>query len=212
MKYYESDCAACGGQAVLTTPRLLLRRLTAADAPALLAFMAKPEVMYAWEHGFTREDVDSWIARQAARYDADGYGYWALVERSSGALVGQAGLMKSCIHGQGCVEVGYLLAPHRWGRGYAAEAARACLAYAFGPLGLDEVWASIRPTNEASLRVARALGMTPCGSHTVVYRGKPMPHLLLCAVRPARPSEAGGTAAEGCGREPRVAAEEAAEV
>ena len=120
--------------------------------------------------------------------------------------------MKSRIHDRDCVEVGYLLAPHRWGRGYATEAARACLAYAFGPLGLDEVWASIRPTNEASLRVARALGMTPCGSHTVVYRGKPMPHLLLRAVRPARPSEAGGTAAEGCGREPRVAAEEAAEV
>ena len=52
-----------------------LRRLTAADAGALLAFMQKPTVMYAWEHGFTREDVDSWIERQTARYRTDGYGY-----------------------------------------------------------------------------------------------------------------------------------------
>lgn len=186
MEPYDFDPALGSGQVVIATPRLLLRRLTAADAGALLAFMQKPTVMYAWEHGFTREDVDSWIERQTARYRTDGYGYWGIMLRGGERLIGQAGLMKSLIDGRERVEVGYMLDDACWGRGYATEAARACLAYAFGPLGVDEVFASIRPSNGPSLRVARALGMTACGSHTVVYRGQAMPHLLFRAVRPDR--------------------------
>lgn len=186
MEQHDFKEAPCGRPVVMATPRLLLCRLTPADADALLAFMGKPAVMYAWEHGFSREEVDEWIARQTARYRADGYGYWGLVAREGGALIGQAGLMKSLIGGRETVELGYMLDDACRGRGYATEAARRCLAYAFGPLGLDEVCASIRPSNEASLRVARALGMTACGSHTVVYRGQAMPHLLFRAVRPDR--------------------------
>ena len=81
MEPYDFDPALGSGQVVIATPRLLLRRLTAADAGALLAFMQKPTVMYAWEHGFTREDVDSWIERQTARYRTDGYGYWGIMLR-----------------------------------------------------------------------------------------------------------------------------------
>lgn len=183
MEPYDFDPALGSGQVVIATPSLLLRRLTAADAGALLAFMQKPTVMYAWEHGFTREDVDSWIERQTARYRTDGYGYWGIMLRGGERLIGQAGLMKSLIDGRERVEVGYMLDDACWGRGYGTEAARACLAYAFGPLGVDEVFASIRPSNGPSLRVARALGMAEWGSHTVVYRGKRMPHLLFRARR-----------------------------
>lgn len=163
----------------METERLVIRRLTMQDTEALLAIMGKPEVMYAWEHGFTHADVVQWIGRQLARYRDDGYGYFALELKGEGKVIGQAGLMKTAINGREAVELGYILDDSYWHRGYAVEAARECLRYASADLGLAEVYCSIRPQNTASIRVALALGMKQCGSHTVIYRGKEMPHLLF---------------------------------
>ena len=58
----------------METERLVIRRLTMQDTEALLAIMGKPEVMYAWEHGFTHADVVQWIERQLATAT----GIWAM--------------------------------------------------------------------------------------------------------------------------------------
>ena len=79
----------------METERLVICRLTMQDTEALLAIMGKPEVMYAWEHGFTHADVVQWIERQLARYRDDGYGYFALELKGEGKVIGQAGLMKT---------------------------------------------------------------------------------------------------------------------
>ena len=163
----------------METERLVIRRLTMQDTEALLAIMGKLEVMYAWEHGFTHADVVQWIGRQLARYRDDGYGYFALELKGEGKVIGQAGLMKTAFNGREAVELGYILDDSCWHRGYAVEAARECLRYASADLGLAEVYCSIRPQNTASIRVALVLGMKQCGSHTVIYRGKEMPHLLF---------------------------------
>ena len=163
---------------VMETERLLIRRITRKDMDALLAIMGKPEVMYAWEHGFTKKDVRKWINRQLTRYRKDGFGYFAVILKESGKLIGQAGLMKSAINGNEAVELGYILDNTYWHNGYGTEAARACLEYAFGELELKTVCCSIRSENVASIRVAERLGMTLCGSHTVIYNEKEMPHLI----------------------------------
>lgn len=163
---------------VMETERLLIRRITRKDLDALLAIMEKPEVMYAWEHGFTKKDVRKWINRQHTRYRKDGFGYFAVILKESGALIGQAGLMKSTINGNEAVELGYILDNRYWHNGYGMEAARACLEYAFEELGLKTVYCSIRPENVASIRMAEKLGMTLCGNHTVIYNEKEMPHLI----------------------------------
>lgn len=161
---------------VMETERLSLRRLTRQDLDALCRIMGKPEVMYAWEHGFSRSEVRKWINRQLTRYKKDGSGYLALVLKETGTIIGQAGLMKSEINGSEETEAGYILDDACWHKGYATEAAGRCLEYAFSCLGLDSVCCSIRPENEASVRVAERLGMKRCGSHTVLYNGKDMPH------------------------------------
>ena len=163
---------------VMETERLLIGRITRKDMDALLAIMGKPEVMYAWEHGFTKKDVRKWINRQLTRYRKDGFGYFAVILKESGKLIGQAGLMKSTINGNEAVELGYILDNAYWHYGYGMEAARACLEYAFEEFGLKTVYCSIRPENVASIRVAKKLGMTLCGSHTVIYNEKEMPHLI----------------------------------
>lgn len=163
---------------VTKTERLVIRQLTGKDVNALLAIMKKPEVMYAWEHGFVKGEVRKWINRQLVRYHRDGFGYYALCLKENGTVIGQTGLMKSTINGNEKVELGYILDNTYWHQGYALEAARACLDYAFHRLELASVVCSIRPGNEASIRVAERLGMTLCGEHTVIYRGKEMPHLI----------------------------------
>ena len=166
---------------VMETERLLIRRITRKDMDALLAIMGKPEVMYAWEHGFTKKDVRKWINRQLIRYRKDGFGYFAVILKESGALIGQAGLMNSTLNGNETVELGYILDNTYWHNGYGTEAARACLEYAFGELELKTVCCSIRPENVASIRVVERLGMTLCDNHTIIYNEKEMPHQIYVA-------------------------------
>ena len=163
---------------ILETERLAIRKLTHDDFRTLYAIMGKPEVMYAWEHGFSEDDVQDWIERQLVRYTKDGIGYFALILKESRKLIGQVGLMRTTMNGNEVVEIGYILDDSYWHNGYATEAAASLIAYAFDILELPAVYCSIRPENKASIRVAKQFGMKSCGSHTVVYRSKEMPHII----------------------------------
>src|SRR4051812_27440205 len=132
--------------------------------PAAHRIYTDPEVMRYVGHGpvsgmaQTRGMLGAYAAHQVVH----GYSFWAVMERATGTLIGDAGLFLS--QGTGPeVEVGYTLARAYWGRGYATEAARACLDAAFGPLGLEDVIALVVPDNARSLRVVARLGMTPDG-------------------------------------------------
>lgn len=178
------DKIATRPASVMETERLIIREITPMDMDALVALMGKPEVMYAWEHGFDKKEVCQWMNRQFVRYRRDGYGYFALILKEGRRFIGQAGLLKSVINGNEVVELGYILDDTHWHCGYATEAARRCLRHAFEELDLPEVYCSIRPENVASIRVAEAIGMKPCGSHTIIYKGKEMPHLLYRSEKP----------------------------
>lgn len=166
---------------VTETDRLIIRKLTRGDLEALYAIMSKPEVMYAWEHGFTKTEVRQWINRQLSRYKKDGFGYFAVISKESGKLIGQAGLMRSEFNGTPVVELGYILDNLYWHHGYATEASEALLEYGFQQKHLDSIYCSIRPMNGSSIRVAERLGMKLCGEHIVNYRGQDMPHLIFVA-------------------------------
>ena len=92
-----------------------------------------------------------WPAQQQ-RYRQDGFGLWAVVLRSTGEMVGQAGLTWQDCEGQPVLEVGYLLKKRFWHQGYASEAARACRDYAFRVLGAEKVSSIIKTDNLASIR------------------------------------------------------------
>jgi RimJ/RimL family protein N-acetyltransferase len=115
---------------VMETERLTIRKFISDDLPALHAIMEKPEVMYAWEHGFTRSEARKWLNRQLTRYRKDGYGYFAVILKETGELAGQAGLMKNEIGGSEVVELGYIFDDRFWKQGYGLEAAKACVEYA----------------------------------------------------------------------------------
>lgn len=172
------------GSMILSTPRLMLRELTADDLPALRAILQDDETMRAYEGAFDEAMVQAWLQRMLDRYRDHGFGMWAVVLRETGEMIGQCGLTMQHILEEDVVEVGYLFQRAHWHRGYAIEAAAACRDHAFDVLGVDRVYAQIRDTNLASMNVAIRLGMTVRGRFVKHYRGVDMPHLAFAVDRP----------------------------
>jgi [ribosomal protein S5]-alanine N-acetyltransferase len=159
----------------LETARLSLRPFAAVDRGAIHAVYADPEVMRYVGHGAHRTPAET---ARALRGYADslatrGYGFVAVVERATGAVVGDAGLHPLAGRGPD-VELGYTLARSAWGHGYATEVGGALVAHAFEALGMPRVMAQVEPANAASRRVVEKLGMTERGMRLAYGR----PHLL----------------------------------
>lgn len=178
---------------ILETPRLRLRELTQADRPALSAILQDEQTMYAYEGAFCDSEVQEWLDRQIDRCRRWGFGLWAVERKGSGEVIGQCGLTLQPWRGREVLEVGYLFQRAFWHRGYATEAARACMDYAFRELGAEEVSSIIRDTNTASRRVALRNGMEPVDRWTKHYRGVDMPHIRYAARRPPEAAESGDT-------------------
>jgi RimJ/RimL family protein N-acetyltransferase len=157
----------------LQTPRLVLRELETDDLDVLAALLGDPEVLRHWPHPLSREEAAEWIARQRQRYADDGYGYWLLLERATGQPVGQAGLMECEVDGVSELGLGYIVARAHWRRGFATEAAAACLAHGRDVLHRRPI-ALIRPQNTPSIGVALKLGLRP--GRTTIYAE--LPHVV----------------------------------
>lgn len=168
---------------LLETPRLILRDLTDADAPALHRALGDPLAMAAYEHGFDLDETRDWITRQHERYTRDGFGLWAVVLRETGELIGDCGITTQRIDDESVIEVGYHLVRDHWHRGYAVEAASACVEWAFNTLEVDDVYAKVRDTNLPSMNVAIRLGMTVRRRFITHYRDIDMPHLAFAVSR-----------------------------
>jgi RimJ/RimL family protein N-acetyltransferase len=148
---------------LLCTERLRLRPWTtsAEDLARLDDIYSRDEVTR-WLGGRSALTPAELVARWAAVSEADRrYGCWA-IEPLDGRPVAGTVLFKPLPNGVGEVEVGWHLHPDSWGHGFATEAARAVIGRGF-ELGLPEVYAVVRPGNEASLAVCRRLGMQPLG-------------------------------------------------
>jgi [ribosomal protein S5]-alanine N-acetyltransferase len=94
-----------------------------------------------------------------------GFSFGAVVERTTGTVIGDAGLIRLAFRGPE-VELGYRLKVPYWGKGYATEVARAWLAYGFDELALDRIVGVTNPDNVASQRVLEKIGMHREGTTT----------------------------------------------
>ncbi len=100
--------------------------------------------------------------------DAPGLGWWAIVEKATGEVLGNVGLQRAQ-HPPNDVELAYHLRYDAWGRGIATEAARHAIDYALKVLRVPRVIAAIVPENRRSQRVAERLGLRKIG--TVTHAG-----------------------------------------
>ena len=148
----------------IDTDRLTVRPfLPQSDSRAMTVVYCDPEVMRFVPGGAladeeaVRAKLESY-ARAQAEY---GFSSWALVERETGRLIGDVGF--GIFRPTGDIELGYTLARDCWGRGYATEAARACLIAALASLDAPRIIAVVDMANEASLRIPERIGMTRIG-------------------------------------------------
>ena len=141
----------------LETERLLLRMWREADFEAYAEICADPEVMrYLGGKPFSRMEAWRHMAVLVGHWQLRGYGHWAVEEKASGKFIGRIGFLNP--EGWPGFEIGWTLARHAQGKGYATEGARRALEYAFTEMDRDHVISLINPLNAASICVAERLG------------------------------------------------------
>ena len=163
----------------IETERLVIRGFDAADADPMAAVYGDPDVMQHVCTGLLDRDGTEKLLEQYRRaQDEHGFSTWAVVEKESGAVVGDVGFGLFAPTGE--PELGYTLATAVWGRGYGLEAASACVVAAFAYLPHRRIVAKIELENARSLRLAERLGMRTVDTISVDGR----PHLLVAVERP----------------------------
>jgi RimJ/RimL family protein N-acetyltransferase len=150
-------------QPILNTPRLILRELTLADAPAVHRLAGEREVAATTRlipHPYPEGLAEDWISGLADRY-AKGENASFAITLKDGPLIGAIGLLINL--GDNHAELGYWIGKPFWNQGYCTEAARAVVAYGFESVNLQRVFANYFAINPASGRVMAKLGMQPEG-------------------------------------------------
>ena len=148
----------------LETERLVLRRFTEADVDNLFDLDRDPDVMRFLNGGKpTPRDVieNEILPRFLHSYERfAGYGYWAAIEKSTGAFLGRFGFAPREGSSPHDVALGYRLRKSAWGKGYATEGSRALIRKGFAELGVERVFATTYQDNLASRRVMEKAGLT----------------------------------------------------
>ena len=145
---------------VLQTERLILRSYQESDLNAYYEMMADPDITRYLVPGHPMSPREAWrsIAGMAGHWGLRGHGQWALEEKESGEFVGRCGIIEP--EGWPAKEIGWVLHPKAWGKGYATEAAEAALGYAFKTMRLEKIISLIQPGNDGSVAVAKRIGET----------------------------------------------------
>lgn len=172
---------------MLDTQRLRLRQWQDSDLPAFAALNADAEVMRHFPKCLSRAESDAGALRARQHIEEYGWGFCACELKSTGEFIGFVGITHikphlPCAPG---VEIGWRLARHFWRQGYAAEAALACLHFAFQQLQLAEVLAFTTRCNLASQGVMTKIGMHNTGRdflHPDLPTDSPLQHHLLYAI------------------------------
>lgn len=150
----------------IETERLYLRQWQASDFAIFAEMNADPEVMKYFPK-LLSATVSDVIANKCQQLIKDnGWGFWAVslkdYSEQSHAFIGFVGLNQTHadLHFAPCVEIAWRLRKEFWGQGYATEAARASLDFAFSELALDEVVAFTAVINQRSQLLMERIGMT----------------------------------------------------
>lgn len=149
---------------MLATRRLLMRGWREADLAPFAAMGADPDVMRYFPFRHDRVESDRAAQSIQDRFRAWGFGFWA-VESVDAPFVGFVGLSRVSFRGElyGRIELGWRLGRRFWGKGYATEAARAALGFAFAHADASEVVALTPEINLRSIAVMARLGMRRAG-------------------------------------------------
>lgn len=148
---------------ILATDRLLVRETVVEDADRFYRIYEEPSVTAYMEALCEDRDeeiayIESYIEKVYAFY---GYGMWTVLEKTSGEVIGRAGI--SWREGYDLPELGFVIGVPWQGRGYALEVCEGILEYARETLEMKKIQALVRPGNERSVRLCGKLGFSSGG-------------------------------------------------
>ncbi len=148
----------------IETERLLLRELWPSDDKDMFELDSNSEVhKYLGKNPVIHiEQSQELISMFRNQYQANGIGRWATIEKETGLFIGWSGLKFITEPENNRVDyhdIGYRFMPQFWGKGYATEATKACLKYAFEEINLTEIIGAANEENNASRRVFEKCGL-----------------------------------------------------
>jgi RimJ/RimL family protein N-acetyltransferase len=144
---------------VLETDRLILRWMSADDAPFILELVNEPSWRrFIGDRGVrTLDDARDYIRRGPVdMYARLGFGLYVTERKADGVSIGICGLLKR--ESLEDVDLGFANLSRFWGKGYAYESASAVMSYGRSVLGLNRIVAVTSPGNEPSVRLLEKLG------------------------------------------------------
>lgn len=145
----------------ITTDRLILRMFSLMDAARVAQLCNNEKISVRTlnlPYPYTAENAETWIKWHKASFDEDKRYEFAVTDKLTGELYGCVGLGNDQRFHHG--EIGYWFGEEYWGRGYATEAARAVIEFAFTVKHYHRVYAHHFAFNPASGRVMQKAGMT----------------------------------------------------
>lgn len=156
---------------ILRTPRLLLRESTLEDIDAFYEIYREPSITRYMENLFPEREAEYVYLKDYINkiYGFYGFGLWTVVDRSSGKMIGRAGL--SVREGYELPELGFVTDVHFQHQGHTFEICDAILTYAREELLFPEIQAFVHPQNTSSIRLLERLGF--CPAETVLLNKTP---------------------------------------
>ncbi len=169
---------------MIETKRLILREWQQEDLLPFFHMNNDPEVMKYFPSALIQQKSDEYAEEIQRRISINDWGFWAVELKGDRSFIGFVGLNQPGIDlpFTPCVEVGWRLTRNAWGKGYASEAAKKSLEFAFGELGLHEVVSFTPVINSRSQAVMKRIGMKNTGEnflHPSVQRESPLAEHVL---------------------------------
>jgi len=144
---------------ILETERLRLKWLEASDIPILIDLWTDPDVTEYLGGPRDRDKLVAIFKEELKGPFAERFDLWPLVDKHTGTVIGDCGLLEKEVEGTREIEVIYVLGKSAWGKGFATEIGGALVRYAYEEMGIGRLIALIEPENQDSERVAVKMGM-----------------------------------------------------
>jgi RimJ/RimL family protein N-acetyltransferase len=151
---------------ILQTERLTLRAWENKDLLACIEMNLDKEVMKYFLAVLTKEQSIEFYDRVQKHFLENGFGLYVVENTSTKEFLGYTGFMIANFEASftPCVEIGWRFKKQYWGKGYATEAAKACLQYGFDTLGFDKIYSFTAIPNIKSENVMKRIGMIKTGT------------------------------------------------
>ena len=161
---------------IIETERLMLREYTYDDFNELYKILSDPETMKYYPKPYDEKGTKRWIEWSLDNYEKYGFGLWAIELKETGDFIGDCGITIQNINGEMLPEVGYHIRKNHWRKGYAKEAGKAVIDWAFKNTNYTELYSYMNAENVPSYSTAFSLGMTKINEyydedeHLYVYK------------------------------------------